>query len=144
MQFNKVTHVLFDLDGLLLGKFQLKPNHNKVAVSYIINLRKNLGTFRVFLLISDSEVLYTEAFTRVSAKYGKEFTWELKSSLLGFQGQECADKIIDKLDLPITREEFMSQCGDEYEQLFPNVKLMPGNIHLRSNIYYRKVPIFIQ
>ncbi|KOB69930.1 putative 2-deoxyglucose-6-phosphate phosphatase [Operophtera brumata] len=77
MQFNKVTHVLFDLDGLLI----------------------------------DSEDLYTETFTRVSAKYGKQFTWELKASLLGFQASECADKIIETLELPTTREEFMALKG---------------------------------
>lgn len=79
--------------------------------------------------ISDSEVLYTEAFTTVSAKYGKTFTWELKASLLGFQGHECAEKITKTLDLPITKDEFMAECVKVYEVLFPKVQLMPGKIY---------------
>lgn len=76
----------------------------------------------------DSEKLYTEVFSKVSAKYGKEFTWELKASLLGFQGHECAEKIIKTLELPISKEEFMEQTMKEYEVVFATVDLMPGNL----------------
>lgn len=107
MQFKKVTHVLFDLDGLLL----------------------------------DSEVLYTETFTRVCAKYGKTFTWEHKASLLGFQGHECANLIVKTLELPITPDQFMKECGQIYEVLFPNVKLMPGAKKLVEHLHKNSVPI---
>ncbi|CAH2054463.1 unnamed protein product, partial [Iphiclides podalirius] len=92
INYKKVTHVLFDLDGLLI----------------------------------DSEKLYTEAFTKVCAKYGKTFTWELKKSILGFQGHECAEKIIESVNLPTTVESFLEECKMEYEVLFQNVSLMPG------------------
>ncbi|KPJ10757.1 Pseudouridine-5'-monophosphatase [Papilio machaon] len=82
MIFKNVTHVLFDLDGLLI----------------------------------DSERLYTEAFSNICAKYDKEFTWELKRSILGFQGHECAERIIKTLDLPLTGESFMEECKKEYEK----------------------------
>lgn len=107
MQFKNVTHVLFDLDGLLL----------------------------------DSEILYTEAFTGVCAKYGKTFTWEIKASLLGFQGHECAEKIIKTLDLPITKEEFMKESFEYYEVLFPKVQLMPGAQKLVEHLHKKGVPI---
>lgn len=119
MIYNKVTHVLFDLDGLLLG--EVLYNFNIVQVFYYIS-------YIFLLVISDSEKLYTQAFTTVCGKYGKSFTWELKATLLGFQGHECADKIIQYLDLPITREEFMAHTMKEYEVLFPSVELMPGNL----------------
>ncbi|XP_038207203.1 pseudouridine-5'-phosphatase-like [Zerene cesonia] len=107
MTFSKVTHVLFDLDGLLI----------------------------------DSENFYTQAFTNVCGKYGKAFTWELKKSLLGFQGHECAEKIIKELDLPVTKEDFMKQCQEEYEVLFPNVQLMPGAKKLVEHLKSKGVPI---
>ena len=84
--------------------------------------------FQLFLCISDSEILYTEAFTAVCAKYGKSFTWDLKASLLGFQGHECAEKIINTLELPITKDDFMKESFEYYEVLFPKVQLMPGKI----------------
>ncbi|CAH2095339.1 unnamed protein product [Euphydryas editha] len=107
MQFKKVTHVIFDLDGLLI----------------------------------DSEKLYTEAFETVCSKYGKIFTWEIKASLLGFQGYECADKIIKELNLPLTREEFMTECQTIYERVFKNVELMPGAQKLVEHLYRKGVPI---
>ncbi|XP_013165929.1 PREDICTED: pseudouridine-5'-phosphatase-like [Papilio xuthus] len=107
MVFKNVTHVLFDLDGLLI----------------------------------DSERLYTEAFSNVCAKYKKEFTWELKRSILGFQGHECAEKIIKTLDLPLTGESFMEECKKEYEKVFVNVELMPGAQKLVEHLHSKGVPI---
>ncbi|CAB3233429.1 unnamed protein product [Arctia plantaginis] len=107
MQYKKVTHVLFDLDGLLL----------------------------------DSEVLYTEIFTTACDKYGKKFTWELKETLLGFQGHECADKIIKVLELPVTRDEFMKECSQLSEVVFSNVQLMPGARKLVEHLHKKGVPI---
>ncbi|XP_041982728.1 pseudouridine-5'-phosphatase-like [Aricia agestis] len=105
--FNKVTHVLFDLDGLLI----------------------------------DSENYYTEAFSNVCAKYGKEFTWEVKATLLGFQNRECAEKIVQTLDLPITTDEFLTQCQEQYEILFPKVELMPGAKTLVEHLHNCGIPI---
>lgn len=62
------------------------------------------------------------------AQYGKEFTWEMKASLLGFQGRECAKKIIYELNIPLTENEFMEECNKIYEAVFPSVKLMPGSL----------------
>lgn len=59
-------------------------------------------------------------------EYGKEFTWELNESLLGRQYKECANKIIDELNIPVTENEFMQECDKIYETVFPSVKLIPG------------------
>ncbi|CAG9112964.1 hypothetical protein JYU34_005271 [Plutella xylostella] len=107
MTYSKVTHVLFDLDGLLV----------------------------------DSETLYTAAFSNVCAKYDKNFTWELKKSILGFQGHECAEKIVKCLSLPIDKDEFMKECYKQYEVLFPQVDLMPGAKKLVEHLHKSGVPI---
>lgn len=46
--------------------------------------------------------------------------------ILGVQAHECADIIVQTLDLPITREEFMAQTLAEYDIVFPSVEFMPG------------------
>lgn len=49
---------------------------------------------------------------------------------MGFQGHECAEKIINALNLPITIEEFMKQSQKVNEEVFTNVQLMPGDVWL--------------
>lgn len=127
MQYKNVTHVLFDLDGLLLGKYD-------IFYSRAVLFQNFNNTSQLYILLADSEILYTETFTTVCAKYGKTFTWEIKASLLGFQGHECAEKIVKELDLPITKDEFQKECFELYEVLFPNVQLMPGKIILINKI----------
>ncbi|KAG6456126.1 hypothetical protein O3G_MSEX009580 [Manduca sexta] len=94
-----------------------------------------------YVYFLDSEELYTESFSRVCAKYGKVFTWDLKSKLLGFQGQECADIIIKTLELPVTREQFMKECSQVNQEVFTNVELMPGAKKLVEHLHNRGIPI---
>ncbi|CAD0204827.1 unnamed protein product [Chrysodeixis includens] len=88
-----------------------------------------------------SEILYTEAFATICARYGKTFTWEIKASLLGFQGHECAEKIIKELELPISKDQFQKESSELYEVLFPNVQLMPGARRLVEHLHKKGVPI---
>lgn len=118
-RYKRVTHVLFDLDGLLLGKY-LGP-YSVYYFSWLSTLPNNNAMF------SDSEKIYREAYTKVCAKHGKTF----QPNLFDFQDHvhnECVDKIIQTLELTITKEEFMKECQKEFEVLFPKVQLMPGKI----------------
>ncbi|XP_072933380.1 pseudouridine-5'-phosphatase-like [Epargyreus clarus] len=107
LKFDKVTHVLFDLDGLLL----------------------------------DSEGLYGEAYKRVCARYGAEFTWELHASVLGFQGQEVVAKIIETFNLPTSKEAFLQEVQQECSMLLPDAKLMPGAEKLVKHLHKHGIPI---
>ncbi|KAL1476037.1 hypothetical protein MTO96_036823 [Rhipicephalus appendiculatus] len=90
--FKPVTHVLFDMDGLLL----------------------------------DTESLYTEATQRVTQRYGKDYTWEVKSAVMGTAGSESTRIIIDRLQLPLTVEELEAELHQMHRELFPTAQLMPG------------------
>lgn len=58
-----VTHILFDMDGLLLGKLW----HGDEILSH-----------NSFL---DSENYYTIAMNNITTRYGKEFTFDVKSRI---------------------------------------------------------------
>ncbi|KAK8780527.1 hypothetical protein V5799_018134 [Amblyomma americanum] len=90
--FKPVTHVLFDMDGLLL----------------------------------DTETLYTEATQRVTGRYGKDFTWEVKSAVMGYVGSETARFLIERLQLPLSVKEFEAELHQIHLELFPTARLMPG------------------
>ncbi|XP_026332384.1 pseudouridine-5'-phosphatase-like isoform X2 [Hyposmocoma kahamanoa] len=67
----------------------------------------------------------------------------MKASLLGLRGQECANKIIRELNIPLTEKEFTQECNKIYEAVFPSVKLMPGAQKLAQHLYKKGVPLAI-
>ncbi|VVC90099.1 unnamed protein product [Leptidea sinapis] len=107
MAFNPVTHVLFDMDGLILN----------------------------------TEDLYTIGFQEIVSRYGREFTYSLKSKIMGQHSNEFAVSIINELDLPITVEEFLTETRKVFNELFPLCKVMPGVEKLIRHLHKHKVPI---
>ncbi|XP_030030172.1 pseudouridine-5'-phosphatase isoform X1 [Manduca sexta] len=106
-QFKPVTHVLFDMDGLILN----------------------------------TEDLYTDLFQNYVSRYGKNYTFDLKLKLMGAQPQETAKIIIAELELPVTVEEFLTETGKGYEELFTKSQLMPGAKRLIEHLHNKKIPI---
>lgn len=45
---------------------------------------------------------------------------------MGSQSHETADRIIEALNLPMTREEFLEESKKQFELLFPDTKVLPG------------------
>lgn len=107
--FKPVTHVLFDMDGLLL----------------------------------DTERLYTAATERVTRQHGKEYSWEVKQSVMGTVGSEATRIIIDRLQLPMTVEEFEREMHRSHLELFPDAALMPGAERLVGHLHRSGVPIAV-
>lgn len=107
--FKPVTHVLFDMDGLLL----------------------------------DTESLYTEATQRVTQRYGKDYTWEIKAAVMGTPGSEAMRVIIDRLQLPLTVEQLEAELHQMHAELFPTAQLMPGAERLVSHLHRCGVPIAV-
>ncbi|XP_076753497.1 pseudouridine-5'-phosphatase isoform X2 [Xylocopa sonorina] len=88
-----------------------------------------------------TEYLYTEAFNRITRHYGKEFTWEHKAKIMGFQTTAVAQAVIDMLSLPMTIEDFQTEVVKAYEELFPTAILMPGAERLLRHLKQNNVPI---
>lgn len=104
-----VTHVIFDMDGLLL----------------------------------DTESLYTKALSTLAAKYGKQYTWDIKVKAMGKTSNESAEIIIKELGLPITIKEYKEVLDEEYKILFPDSQLMPGVDRLLWHLHKHNVPIAV-
>jgi beta-phosphoglucomutase-like phosphatase (HAD superfamily) len=104
-QFPRISHIIFDMDGLLL----------------------------------DTEPICTSVQEKLLKEYGKEFTWELKTKLMGKRSIDAAKILLSELDLEgvMTPEEYVKLREERLDELFPTSPLMPGMErlirHLKQN-----------
>ncbi|CAK9801867.1 PUDP [Anthophora quadrimaculata] len=92
-------------------------------------------------LLLNTEHLYSEAFNRITNRYGKEFTWEHKAKTMGFKSAAVAHAVVEMLSLPISNEEFENEIVKIYQELFPTADLMPGAERLLRHLSQNNIPI---
>ncbi|XP_059622015.1 probable pseudouridine-5'-phosphatase isoform X1 [Phlebotomus argentipes] len=109
MGLRKVTHVIFDMDGLLL----------------------------------DTETLYTKVTQAILDEYGggQTYTWEVKTSLMGLQREEVAERLVEFYNLPLTPQEYIDLSQEKIRVVMANCNKMPGAEKLVRHLHDNKIPI---
>ena len=77
-------------------------------------------------VLLDTEPLYTRATQEVIAPFGKVFDWSVKSGMMGRDALTSARHLIEKLELPLTPEEYLSQKEPFLLASFPDSEAIPG------------------
>lgn len=108
-KFKKVTHAIFDMDGLLLG---LQEINDKI-----------LGSDVSF---ADTEKIYDKVLTDLIASMGKKHTMELRMKILGCPELVGCTHIVKDLGLPMTPEEFCEKYQSIAFTKIGDCELMPG------------------
>ena len=101
-----ITHIIYDLDGLLL----------------------------------DTESLNERVNGEIVQRYGKTFTTEIKIAIAGTTAINSAKTIIDRLDLPVTIEEYLTQRNEILYPLYSTAKTFPGAVELIEHLARHNIP----
>ncbi len=102
----KITHLIYDFDGLLL----------------------------------DTEPIYCRVNEMIASRYGKTFTPALHRKIMGRQAMDCAQILVDDLDLPLTAEEHLAARDELIYDMLPEAMPMPGARVMTQRFYDLGVP----
>ena len=92
----KITHLIYDFDGLLL----------------------------------DTEPIYCEVNQMIASRYGKQFTPEIHRMIMGRQALDCAQIMVQALDLPLTAEEHLQARNELIFDMLPKAQPMLGALEM--------------
>jgi pseudouridine-5'-monophosphatase len=77
-------------------------------------------------VLLDTERLYTEATQTIVGRFGKKFDFALKKHLMGRDARVSAQVLLERLEIPMSPEEFLNERAPVLDALLEQSPVMPG------------------
>jgi pseudouridine 5'-phosphatase len=94
-------------------------------------------------VLLDTERLYTEATSRVVARFGKTYPFELKVKMMGRSAVESARLLLGQLQIPLSVDAYLEERAQILKPLFAQSKPMPGAESVVRWLHTQKIPMAV-
>ena len=94
-------------------------------------------------VLLDTEPIYTKVTSSIAAEHGKVFDWTVKADLIGRPAFDSAEFLIEKLELPLTPEEYLEKRTPLLETLLASTEAVAGAEAFTRELHRRKIPIAV-
>ena len=94
-------------------------------------------------VLLDTEPIYTQVTNAIAAEHGKVFDWTVKADLIGRPAFDSAEFLIERLQLPLTPEEYLEKRTPLLESLLATTEAMAGAEAFTRELHRRKIPIAV-
>ena len=86
-------------------------------------------------LLLDTEPIYCRVNEIIAARYGKTFTRSHHRMIMGRQAIDCAEILVQELDLPLTAQEHLQLRNELIFERLPQASPMPGAIEITKHFH---------
>ena len=94
-------------------------------------------------VLLDTEPLYTQVTSAIAAEHGKVFDWSVKEELMGRPPLDSAEFLIEKLQLPMTPQEYLDQRTPKLHALLAECNAIAGAETFTRELHGLGVPMAI-
>ncbi|KAG8990926.1 hypothetical protein FRB90_001545 [Tulasnella sp. 427] len=95
-------------------------------------------------LMIDSERVYTVANGAILERYGHEFTWEIKSSMMGKPERAAVEWLFNRFpDIPLSIDDYISERRARQDALWHTCQPLPGVLKLVNHLAKHMIPMAV-
>ncbi|KAG8891474.1 hypothetical protein FRC01_014677 [Tulasnella sp. 417] len=95
-------------------------------------------------LMIDSEKILTEVNGAIIGRYGHEYTWSMRSAMMGKPEREGAEWLLNRFpDIPLSLDEYITERRARQDALWHTCQPLPGVRKLAEHLAKNKIPIAV-
>ena len=91
-------------------------------------------------LLLDTESLHERVNQEIARRYGKTFDKDTKIAIAGRPTLNSAAILVEKLQLPLTAEEYLVERNQLLYPLYSTATILPGATELTQHLFEHKIP----